>query len=432
MERFYLSITLSVLVLFSSFSLLAQSNASPDLFTRTGSKLTFVATTPDKGTELWSSGGSTATTAILKDINAGENSSIPMFFEWYAVRNVANAKTFFMATDGVNGLSLWVTNGTLSGTRIAKDFTPDGSDAYFFIPAADSAYAYVELLSPDGGNSLLYKASAATGTTTLMGEIPGQMSVGALANNEKFYYIANLAPAGMGSFYLCIYNTKQGYVGNRCDHYFGDSFTDLHKTADGFFIRTYNYDQIDPYGNNVKEDIYYFKYAANTPVFIGSYDASTFFPLAKAGNNAYFIAENKLYKTNGTEAGTAPVMTFSGNVSSAVFAVMYNSLYFVAENMLYKITDSYVNTLGEFSGVYEMISTNQTGPGTIYFTAQGQDELWKTIGAAPVRILSDTTGGGIKDLIYHNSYLYFTDVSDSGSDRFWRSTAALASIIKVW
>ena len=64
MERSPLSITLSLLVLFSSFSLLAQSNAYPDLFTRTGSKLTFVATTPDKGTELWSSGGSTATTAI--------------------------------------------------------------------------------------------------------------------------------------------------------------------------------------------------------------------------------------------------------------------------------------------------------------------------------------------------------------------------------
>lgn len=72
------------------------------------------------GGELWRSDGSEENTILVKDINPGVNSSVPLWLE------VANNLLFFTANDGVHGRELWITDGTEIGTNMVLDINPTG------------------------------------------------------------------------------------------------------------------------------------------------------------------------------------------------------------------------------------------------------------------------------------------------------------------
>ena len=80
-----------------------------------GTYLLFMARTPASGVELWTSDGSTAGTVLLKDINAGiDSSNARSFFKF-------NSTVLFEATDATHGDELWKTDGTAAGTTLLKD-----------------------------------------------------------------------------------------------------------------------------------------------------------------------------------------------------------------------------------------------------------------------------------------------------------------------
>ncbi len=99
-------------------------------------KLFFNATTSTSGSELWSTDGTTAGTALFDDINPGTASSgaflLPDFLSLIQGGNyqthLFNGKAFFMADDGTHGTELWITDGTLAGTKMVKDINP-GADS---------------------------------------------------------------------------------------------------------------------------------------------------------------------------------------------------------------------------------------------------------------------------------------------------------------
>jgi ELWxxDGT repeat protein len=62
------------------------------------------------GSELWITDGSIAGTRIVKDINPGSAASNPG-----SLTNV-NGTLYFTANDGVHGPALWKSNGTAAGT----------------------------------------------------------------------------------------------------------------------------------------------------------------------------------------------------------------------------------------------------------------------------------------------------------------------------
>src|SRR5436309_13642521 len=70
------------------------------------------------GLELWSTDGTEAGTARVKDINPGAASSYPQHFL------VAGDNLCFDATDAAHGNELWKTDGTEAGTRLVKDIRP--------------------------------------------------------------------------------------------------------------------------------------------------------------------------------------------------------------------------------------------------------------------------------------------------------------------
>ncbi|NBD08344.1 ELWxxDGT repeat protein [Corallococcus silvisoli] len=82
-----------------------------------GGRLLFSAT-PEKGSsdrELWISDGTVAGTRLLEDLRPGPLGSSPDNFA------VLGNRLFFSATEGTNGVELWVSDGTAAGTHRFAD-----------------------------------------------------------------------------------------------------------------------------------------------------------------------------------------------------------------------------------------------------------------------------------------------------------------------
>ncbi len=96
----------------------------------TGTYLLFMARTATQGVELWRSDGTGTGTVLLKDIFPGADSSAVQFF--YPFNNMV----LFGANDGTHGVETWKTNGTPGGTVILKDINPGlpGSAGLFGVP----------------------------------------------------------------------------------------------------------------------------------------------------------------------------------------------------------------------------------------------------------------------------------------------------------
>ncbi len=88
-----------------------------------GNKLFFSAKTSDSGEELWMSDGTLSGTKMVKDIVAGANGSNP---QWLCA--VGN-KCFFSATTATEGSELWVSDGTEAGTVLIKDIYSGSSSS---------------------------------------------------------------------------------------------------------------------------------------------------------------------------------------------------------------------------------------------------------------------------------------------------------------
>ncbi|HSY51697.1 MAG TPA: ELWxxDGT repeat protein [Thermoanaerobaculia bacterium] len=142
------------------------SSSSPANFFRFGSRIFFSARTT-VGTELWSTDGTAAGTALVADINVGSSSSNPSQFV-----NV-NGRLLFNANDGVHGQELWTTDGTSAGTRLLADIS-NGSRGS--TPGQRIVYHGQMIFSADDGidgNELWITDGTPAGTRFLKDLSPG-------------------------------------------------------------------------------------------------------------------------------------------------------------------------------------------------------------------------------------------------------------------
>jgi ELWxxDGT repeat protein len=94
------------------------SDSFPGDFVVAGGTTFFVAETSANGRELWKTGGSAATTAMVKDIFPGTAPAQifgPVAFD---------GKLFFGACEPATGCELWTSDGTNGGTTLFKDLFP--------------------------------------------------------------------------------------------------------------------------------------------------------------------------------------------------------------------------------------------------------------------------------------------------------------------
>jgi ELWxxDGT repeat protein len=84
-------------------------------------KVIFMAFDGQNGREIWISDGTAAGTFMLRDINPGSASSV---YAGATPFTEVNGVMYLAANDGQNGVELWRTDGTTSGTFLVKDIDP--------------------------------------------------------------------------------------------------------------------------------------------------------------------------------------------------------------------------------------------------------------------------------------------------------------------
>ena len=115
-------------------------SSNPLGMTNLNGTLYFSADDGQNGRELWMSDGTEAGTRMVRDIAAGE---APYYYDGYYYGIYPSAsnpsrltafdgKLFFTADDGSNGIELWVSDGTESGTQMIRDINPDGNAFYIY------------------------------------------------------------------------------------------------------------------------------------------------------------------------------------------------------------------------------------------------------------------------------------------------------------
>jgi ELWxxDGT repeat protein len=95
----------------------AGTSSSSPKFLRSdpGGKFLLFQASDGRGAELWKTNGTPTGTALVKDINAGAASSLPTFFLPFG------NTTLFRAATRALGTELWRTDGTATGTVLVKD-----------------------------------------------------------------------------------------------------------------------------------------------------------------------------------------------------------------------------------------------------------------------------------------------------------------------
>jgi ELWxxDGT repeat protein len=135
-----------------------------------GNKIVFTASNAANGEELWITDGTVSGTKMVKDINPGSDGSDPKYL------CAAGGKVYFSATTPDAGAELWVSDGTDAGTMLVADIyvgadgsaprniTAMGADNSLVVFAADDENSVLDL------KSYLYLYDSNTDKVKLLGK----------------------------------------------------------------------------------------------------------------------------------------------------------------------------------------------------------------------------------------------------------------------
>src|SRR3989339_376275 len=362
--------------------------SDPYRLTDVNGTLFFQANDGINGKELWKSDGSETGTVLVKNICAGSSNSN---LDW--LTNV-NGTLFFHAVNGIHGSELWKSDGTDAGTVMVTDINPDSSGSYpsrltnvngtLFFTAYDGINGY-ELWKSDGTEA---------GTIMVKDIVPGTGSSYPeqfIAVNETLFFMANNGINGLelwksdgteaGTVMVKYISFSKMTAGNNVLFF---------KAIDGIHgSELWQSDGTDA-GTVMVKDI--------NPGSSSSYTNGTLYPFSCAFNGAMFFPATdgtngvELWKSDGTEAGTAMVKDiYSGSSSSYPTNLTFvnDVLFFTADNgtngrELWRSDGTEAGTVmlddirvgSNSSSPYYLINVN----GTLFFNADDGKkgkELWK-------------------------------------------------------
>jgi len=118
--------------------------------------LYFAANSPQSGIELWKSDGTVDGTTMVRDINPGSSGSDPRELI------VAQDRLYFAADDGVHGVELWQSDGTAAGTVRVSSIPGDTTFITQLTAAGDSVWFSAS--TPESGRELWKSDGTEEGT----------------------------------------------------------------------------------------------------------------------------------------------------------------------------------------------------------------------------------------------------------------------------
>jgi ELWxxDGT repeat protein len=309
--------------------------------TAANGKLFFAGKNSVRGAELWVSDGTVTGTKLVRDIKPSSGSGLQeshRFGLGYTLTAVGS-QVFFAADNGTRGFELWKSNGTAIGTNLVKDINPgaNGSQPSDLTDVNGTLYFAA---SDSTGTGLWKSNGTAAGTVKLKNIDPDELTS---VNGTLFFSAEELWKSnGTAPGTVLVKNIHQQYasyprqltrVGARL-FFTADDGTHGRElwVSNGTALGTVLVKDINP-GN-------------------GSSDPAPQ-ALTAVGNILFFLADDgvhglELWKSNGTAAGTSLVKEFAPGAASPSFGLRGP-------------------TLTEFKGL-------------LYFEVDG--ELWRSNGTA--------------------------------------------------
>jgi ELWxxDGT repeat protein len=161
-------------------------NTSPQSSIEMNGYSYFAAGSSDHGMELWKSNGTSAGTAMVKDIWPGKGPSSPQNLFKHG------GYIYFSANDGTHGTELWRTDGSESGTVLVKDINLGNSGSNPTRFTLSNNYIYFTAYSATTGNELWRTDGTEAGTTLVLDLVSGPAngftaSEGITLNDEAFF-----------------------------------------------------------------------------------------------------------------------------------------------------------------------------------------------------------------------------------------------------
>jgi trimeric autotransporter adhesin len=374
------------------------------------------------GFELWKSNGTNAGTQIVKNINTSIGSSEPQQF-------IATTNTvFFTANDIKNGRELWKTDGNPNNTQLYADFNNNG-----------------------GMGGVVSYGSDITSMATLNGVIIAQVAntlmridgITPPAQINRMNWVNPPSPE------LTNYNNKIFYAG-----WSGSHGRELW-TTDGISASlvkdlTVGYADSSPTRFMVSGLFLYFTTNSNTKLWksdgteAGTILVKEFFggsvqsDLVSLNGKIYFRAYDysngsELWVSDGTNAGTTVVRDiYPGGGSSSPYnmTALNGYIYFTAYDgsvySIWKTDGTFANTSAIFTGYSFNLATLKN---KLYFIAydnvSGNQALWETDGIRAnnkiVKVFLQNLPSISKFFNIENKYLVFDILPNSSTDELWIS-----------
>lgn len=161
---------------------------------------------PSGDVELWKTDGTDAGSSRVKDINPSGSS----LFDQVSIRGMfhsTGSKVFFGATDGVNGVELWQSDGTAAGTTMVKDLLPGTASSLQL--GYVGALGDIVLFSSYAGRNLWRTDGTAAGTYELLADDFALNGTSAVVNGTLYF------PAFTGNYQTELWRSDGTQAGTR-------------------------------------------------------------------------------------------------------------------------------------------------------------------------------------------------------------------------